>query len=145
MSSFLSYEQKKVVLNSFISEQFNSCPLIWMFISIRSYRKISKLHNRSLQLCHNDYTSTYDELFSKHGLQYSHKKYSVINDWDFQTYKRSISLIMIRYLCWEISLIPSETQGILIFSCKNCVLWTWNYGKKINFFINIIYFIVDVN
>lgn len=98
MSSFLSYEQKKVVLNSFISEQFNSCPLIWMFISIRSYRKISKLHNRSLQLCHNDYTSTYDELFSKHGLQYSHKKYSVINDRDFQTYKRSISPIMNKML-----------------------------------------------
>ena len=54
--------------NSFISGQFNYCPLIWMFSSIRSYRKINKLHERSLRLCHNDYTSSYDELLSKQDL-----------------------------------------------------------------------------
>ena len=37
--------------------QFNYCPLIWMFSSIRSSC-----------LCHNDYTSSYDELISKQGL-----------------------------------------------------------------------------
>ena len=36
-----------------------------MFNSIRSYRKINKLHERSLRLCHNDYTSRYFELLSK--------------------------------------------------------------------------------
>ena len=68
VSSFLSYQQKKVMSNSFISGQFNYCPLIWMFSSIRSYRKINKLHERSLRLCHNDYTSSYDELLSKQDL-----------------------------------------------------------------------------
>ena len=65
VSSFLSYRQKKVMPNSFIIGQFNCCPLIWMFSSIRSYRKINKLHERSLRLCHNGYTSSYDELSSK--------------------------------------------------------------------------------
>ena len=68
VSSFLSYQQKKAISNSFISGQFNYCPLIWMFSSIRSYRKINKLHERSLRLCHNDYTSSYDELLSKQDL-----------------------------------------------------------------------------
>ena len=68
VSSFLSYQHKKVIANSFISGQFNYCPLIWMFSSIRSYRKINKLHERSLRLCHNDYTSSYDELLSKQDL-----------------------------------------------------------------------------
>ena len=68
VSSFLSYQQKKVMFNSFISGQFNYCPLIWMFSSIRPYRKINKLHERSLRLCHNDYTSSYDELLSKQDL-----------------------------------------------------------------------------
>ena len=51
--------------NSFINEQFNYCLLISMFNSIRSYRKINKLHEKSLRLCHNDYTSRYFELLSK--------------------------------------------------------------------------------
>ena len=41
VSSCLSYQQKKVVSNSFISGQFSYCLLIWMFSSIRSYRKIN--------------------------------------------------------------------------------------------------------
>ena len=41
VSSFYSYQQKKVVSNSFISGQFSDCPLTWMFSSTRSYRKIS--------------------------------------------------------------------------------------------------------
>ena len=35
-----------------------------MFGSIRSHRKINKLHERSLRLCHNNYTSSYDELLT---------------------------------------------------------------------------------
>ena len=54
--------------NSFISGQFNYYPYIWMFSSIRSYRIINKLHERSLRLCHNYYTSSYDELLSKQDL-----------------------------------------------------------------------------
>ena len=72
VSSLLSYQYKKVVSNSFISGQFNHGPLIWTFSSIRSYRKINKLHERSLRLCHNDYTSSYDELSSKQDLANFH-------------------------------------------------------------------------
>ena len=39
VSSFLSYQQKKVMSNSFVSGQFNYCPLIWMFSSIRLTEK----------------------------------------------------------------------------------------------------------
>ena len=48
VSSLLSYLQKKVAINSFLSGEFNYCSLIWMFSSIRSYRQINKLHERSL-------------------------------------------------------------------------------------------------
>ena len=56
---------KFLVSNSFICGKFNYCPLIWMFSSIRSYHKINKLHERSLQICQNDYTSNYDKQWSK--------------------------------------------------------------------------------
>ena len=50
----------------------NYCPLIWMFNFSSSYRKINELHERSLRLCHNDYTSNYDELLTKQGLENTH-------------------------------------------------------------------------
>ena len=69
VSSPLSYQQKTVVSSAFICIQFNYYPLIiWMFSSIRSYKKINKQHERSLCLCHNDYTSSYEELLSKQDL-----------------------------------------------------------------------------
>ena len=55
-----------------MSGQFNYCLLIWMFSSIGSYRKINKLHESSLCLCHNDYTSSYGELLSKQDLASIH-------------------------------------------------------------------------
>ena len=69
VSSPFSYQQKTIVSSAFICIQFNCYPLIiWMFSSIRSYKKINKQHERSLCLCHNDYTSSYDELLSKQDL-----------------------------------------------------------------------------
>ena len=61
VSFLLTYQQRKVVSNSFI---------IWMCSSIRSYRKINKLNERSLRLCQNYYVNTwnYGELLSKQGL-----------------------------------------------------------------------------
>ena len=53
LSSLLSLQQKNVVSNSFISGQLNYCHLTWMFVFVRCYSKINKLHDRSLRLCHN--------------------------------------------------------------------------------------------
>ena len=39
-----------------------------MFASIRSYKKVSKLHKRSFRSCQNDYTSSYDEHLTKQSL-----------------------------------------------------------------------------
>ena len=74
VSSLLSYQQKKVVSNYFISGQFDHCPLIWMFSSIRSYRKINKLHEWSLRLCDNDYMQSYENFLSKQDLVNIHLK-----------------------------------------------------------------------
>lgn len=137
-----------------------------------------------ITLCHNDYTSTYDELFSKHGLQYSHKKYSAVNDWDFQTYKRCISpimnkIFMLRNIPYtirnprdlDIQLPKTVYCGLETMAYKGPQLWQqlstkikkapkwassrtlmedWDSYKttmqnQFTFFINIIYFIVDVN
>ena len=78
-SSLLSYQQKKVVSNSLISGPFDYCLPIWMSSSINFYRKINKLYERPLRLCHHDYTSSYDETFKQTRLsKHSRKKYSIL-------------------------------------------------------------------
>lgn len=39
--SLLNYQQKEVVLKSFISGHFSYCLLIWIFSSVNSYEKIN--------------------------------------------------------------------------------------------------------
>ena len=79
VSSLLSYQQKKVVSNSLISGPFDYCLPIWMSSFINFYRKINKLYERSLRLCHHDYTSSYDKTFKQTRLsKHSRKKYSIL-------------------------------------------------------------------
>ena len=54
--------------NSFIGGQSSYYSLIWMLTSIRCYREINKLYERSLRLRRNEYTLAYDKLFSKQSL-----------------------------------------------------------------------------
>lgn len=51
---------EKIVSNSFVERDFSYCPLITSVNLIRSYRKVNKLHERSLQLCQNDLPSIAD-------------------------------------------------------------------------------------
>ena len=48
--------------NAFINSQFNYARLIWMFAGKTSINKICKIHHRTLQVNHNDYQKSYDEL-----------------------------------------------------------------------------------
>ena len=56
--------QRKKLINSFTNAQFTYCPLIWMFSSKGCYKRINKIHERSLRLILNDYESSFDSLLS---------------------------------------------------------------------------------
>ena len=59
---FLRVEKTKMLANAFINSQFNYAPLVWMFAGKTSINKICKIHHRTLQVIHNDYQKSYDEL-----------------------------------------------------------------------------------
>ena len=65
ISRYLTQEQKKLISTSFIKSHFSYCPLIWMFCSKKSMKKINSIHERSLRLLLNDYESTFDLLLEK--------------------------------------------------------------------------------
>ena len=106
VSSVLSY-QRKGVSNSLVSQKFSYGPRIWMFSSIRFYRKINKLYERSLRLCQNDYTSSYDKLLSKQGLLNIHTR-NPQQLMIFKCLRGQFPLLWMRYLCWEMSHKKSE-------------------------------------
>ena len=78
---FLTFEQAKLLANSFINTQFKYAPLIWMFTSKNSLLKINKIHRRTLRVVYDDYSSTYEELLASHNdisIHQKHLKYVAI-------------------------------------------------------------------
>ena len=52
-------QNQKEILSFFIISHFSYCPLIWMFCSKKSTKKINAFHERSLRIVWNDYESLY--------------------------------------------------------------------------------------
>ena len=50
LKQFLSFEAKKVLVNSYFFSSFNYCPLVWMFSSAKSLNKIEFLQKKSTSL-----------------------------------------------------------------------------------------------
>ena len=46
VQNYMTTDQKKLIFPSFIKSQFTYCPLIWMFCTKRSLRRISNIHER---------------------------------------------------------------------------------------------------
>ena len=63
---YMGHDQKRVLMNAFISSQFSYCPLIWMFHSRALNQRINKIHERALRLVYrNDGHLSFEELLVK--------------------------------------------------------------------------------
>ena len=58
------YFQKNTLFKSFIKDQFNYCPLLWMFCSHSSNNLINKIHKRALSSTSEINDISCNELFS---------------------------------------------------------------------------------
>ena len=65
VSSFMSLQQKKIIMNAFLTSQFGYCPLIWMCHSRKIHRQIDEIHERALRIVYVDNVSSFDELLVK--------------------------------------------------------------------------------
>ena len=73
------------MLSSFIISHFSYCPLIWIFCSKKSTRKINTVHERSLRIIQNDYESLYPLLLEEAHQITFHKR--CINSLMIEVYK----------------------------------------------------------
>ena len=62
---FIPFDEKSLLLKSFIESQFSYCPLIWMFCSRKMNAKINHIHERALRLVYGDYTTSFEDLLIK--------------------------------------------------------------------------------
>ena len=67
LKHLLGFEERKVLINTFVMLNFNYCSLVWNFSSAQSLNKIENLQKRALRVLLNDYDSTYEHLLEKSG------------------------------------------------------------------------------
>ena len=65
ISNFIEGNKLKIIMKTFIENEFNYCPLVWMFHNRTLNNKINKLHERALRITYIDDTSPFDELLLK--------------------------------------------------------------------------------
>ena len=67
LKNYLSFNAKRVLINSYIISNFNYCPLVWMFSAAKSLNKIESLQKRALRFLCNYYSISYEGLLEKAG------------------------------------------------------------------------------
>ena len=65
LSYFMSLNQRRTLMKTFIESQFGYCPLIWMFHSRIVNKKINQLHESALGIAYKDYISSFEDLLKR--------------------------------------------------------------------------------
>ena len=65
MGNFMSLNQRRTLMKTFIESQFGYCPLIWIFQSRIVNKKINHLHERALRIAYKDYISSFEDLLKR--------------------------------------------------------------------------------
>ena len=65
LKSYLDFNAKRVLINSYIISYFNECPLAWILSTAKSLNKIESLQKRVLRFLYSDYSLTYKDFLEK--------------------------------------------------------------------------------
>ena len=65
ISSLMRFEQRKRIVDLFITSHFSYYPLIWMFHSRHLNNRIDHIHERALKIIYQDYNSSFKKLLRK--------------------------------------------------------------------------------
>ena len=62
IASCMTFDQKRLILNSFIASHFSYCPIVWMFQSTKLNERINQIHERALRIVSKDFKLSFQEL-----------------------------------------------------------------------------------
>lgn len=60
LRNYLSFDARKLLINSYFISNFNYCPLVWISSSTKTLTRIQNLQKRTLPFLLNDYVSSYE-------------------------------------------------------------------------------------
>ena len=73
MVKILPFDEKRLLLKSFIESQVSYCPLIWMFCLRKMNMKINHIHVRALRLVYDDYITSFVDFIIKDSVSIHHR------------------------------------------------------------------------
>ena len=62
IASYMTFDQRRLILNSFITSHFSYCAIVWMFHSRKLNERINHIHERALRIVYKDFNSSFQEL-----------------------------------------------------------------------------------
>ena len=65
IASCVTFDQRRLIFNSFITLHFSYCPIVWMFHSRKLNERINHIHERVLRIVYKDFNSSFQELLIK--------------------------------------------------------------------------------
>ena len=65
LKQFIGFDERKILVQSFVFSNFYYCPLVWYFSSVKALQKIGKIQERALRFLYDNHRIPYSELLSK--------------------------------------------------------------------------------
>ena len=110
ISNYMQFEQRRIIMNSFILSQFGYCPLVWMLHSRELNNRINRIHCRALRIVYQDRKSTFQDLLDK--------------DKSFTIHERNIQTLGIELYKVAYGIAPKIMR--LVFPTKPQVKYPWD-------------------
>ena len=108
ISSSMSLEKRRTLMQAFIESQFNYCPLIWMLPSKTLNNKINHIHEKALRPLYSDYNSSFYELLDEDNTFTIHQQMSKIQQLKF------INTYMAYFQQYQVKILRSTKQYHMI-------------------------------
>ena len=97
----LKFQQRKLLLNAFITSQFSYPPVVWMFQNRKLNNQINRIHERALRIAYQDHNSMFNELLAKDG--------------SFKTHDRNLQKLLIERFKVKMKLAPEIMTEVFDF------------------------------
>ena len=64
VSKYMTLPKRRLLMSSYITSQFNYCPLVWMIHNRKLNKKINKVHKKAFRIVHGDHKTNFSELLN---------------------------------------------------------------------------------
>ena len=116
ISSFLSFEKKRILFKAFIEGQFGYCPLVLMFHGRSINSRINRLQERALRVVYGNYELTFEEL--------------LVIDGSFTFHERNLQKLAIELFKHKSGLLPDIAKDFFVSNEPSRITRSRNIFKK---------------